>query len=71
MAGVEVAESSTPRSAGSRKRVRHWVWLEILKTLSPFPVTHFLQQGHTYLNKDIPTPIRPYLQMPCSMGSNI
>ena len=29
----------------------HWSWLKLLKHQSPTPVTHFLQQGHTYSNK--------------------
>lgn len=30
-----------------RQRMRHWT-CELLKLQSPTPVTHFLQQGHTY-----------------------
>ena len=44
----EVVESSTSGSSGSRKRERHWAWLEHLKP----------QQGHTYSNKATPTPTR-------------
>ena len=28
-------------SVGSRERVRHWAWLELLKSQSSFPVRHF------------------------------
>jgi hypothetical protein len=33
---------------------RRWAWCRLLKPQSPVPVTHFLQQGHTYSNKDMP-----------------
>jgi hypothetical protein len=59
----EVAESSTPRLADSRKRVRHCIWFEQVRLQIPPPVTHFLQQSHTYSNKTTPpnnvTPYRP------------
>ena len=35
---------STSELAGSRKRERHWAWLEYLKPQSPPSVTHFLLQ---------------------------
>lgn len=43
----EVAESSIPQSADSRKRVRQWTWLEYLRPQNPTLVTHFLPQDHT------------------------
>ena len=43
---AEGAESSTPESSGSKDS--HWTRLELLKPQSSPPVTHFLQQGHTY-----------------------
>ena len=33
--------------------VSHWAWLDLLKPQSLAPVTHFLQQDHTYFNKVI------------------
>jgi hypothetical protein len=44
----EVVGSSTSGPSGSRKRERHWAWLEHLKPQNPPPVTHFLQQGDTF-----------------------
>jgi hypothetical protein len=47
----EGTESSTSGSAGSRKKVRHWAWLECLRPEIPHPVTLFFQRGHTYFKK--------------------
>jgi hypothetical protein len=47
----EVAETSTSGLAVSRKQVSLLAWLELLKPQSPPPVTHFVQQDHTYSNK--------------------
>jgi hypothetical protein len=33
--------------AAERERVTHCTWLAHLKPQNPYPVTHFLQQGHT------------------------
>jgi hypothetical protein len=51
MSAGEIAVTSTSGSVDSRKRGRHWAWLEHLRLQSPTPtpdppVTHFLQQGH-------------------------
>lgn len=34
--------------------MRHCAWIEHLKPESPFSVTHFLQQDHTYFNNATP-----------------
>ena len=47
----ERTEISTFRPVDSRKRVKHWAWLEQLRPQNPAPVTHFLQQGYNYSNK--------------------
>lgn len=52
---VEVAESSTFDSTGSRKKESHWAWLRPLKPQSLREVVHFLQQDHTHSNKAIPS----------------
>jgi hypothetical protein len=44
-------------SASSQERdtLSHWVKLEHVDVSKPaYTVTHFLQQGHTYSNKDTP-----------------
>ena len=53
--------SSTLGSTGSRKRVRHWAWLELLRPQSSPTLSHFLQQGHTYFNEATsPNSATPY-----------
>lgn len=46
----QAAESSTFRSASSRKRILHWAWLEHLKPEGPLPVATKaipIKQGQT------------------------
>lgn len=49
----EVTERSTSGAADNRKRQSQEASLEHFTTQRLWPVTHNLQKGHTYFNKDI------------------
>lgn len=51
----QVVESSTSGSIRNRKKEWSWALLEHLKPQNPPPVTHFLQQCHTYFSQVIPS----------------
>ena len=58
----EGPQSSTSASTGSRKMASYRAWLVLLKPQNPQPVTHFLQQGHTYSNEAITNSVTPWRQ---------